>query len=489
MAECKRRDMADRANARKRERYHDIRTDWDCGAYAQYLEAESLAADLLSREGDALGVIPWPALWTGSAERAAELASEELNNYWLDHPRVTVTQHTNQLAAAKRSERDAYEHDLTGETTMTVTDETTGGEALTVSQLNPPAAALDATEAHIRRFAQCAGEHDYTILTLWAAHCHAIDAFDRTGRLHVTSELPGSGKTFILDLMATMCPSAEEIIDPTAAALFAMTDAGTMLLIDEADTVWNPRGTGAAKRVGSVINAGYKRGASVKRKMGKELVTYSLFCPVAMAGLGQLPSTLASRCFTIHMEPGDGSREAYIPRMHDAAGLACGDQLAAWAAEHADDLGSAWPDLPAGVIGRASEIWSPLLAVADVAGGSWPQRARDAAVAAVQCAAETQSPPQPSPGLALEDVRAVWPGATERVSTRVILDALRAMPGRPWAAFLEGGGGSRRLIGMLGITPERLRIDGAAPVACFLRSSLPTVPVVPDVRDVPDDAE
>src|ERR1019366_6571450 len=185
---------------------------------------------MLSREGQAAGVTEW-SLWSGPAKRAERYASEELLNFWLTSPRMTVTEYGAELSRDREPEdypaEVAGNDESNGGTTMTVT---TDAPPLTVTQLNP-SAALDATEAHIRRFAQCAGEHDYTILTLWAAHCHAIDAFDRSGRLHVTSELPGSGKTFILDLMATMTPDAEEIIDPTAAALFAMTDAGTILLI------------------------------------------------------------------------------------------------------------------------------------------------------------------------------------------------------------------------------------------------------------------
>jgi len=35
--------------------------------------------------------------------------------------------------------------------------------------------------------------------------------------------------------------------------------------------------------------------------------------------------------------------------------------------------------MPAGIFNRAADNWRPLLAIADLAGGEWPERARQAA--------------------------------------------------------------------------------------------------------------
>jgi len=61
--------------------------------------------------------------------------------------------------------------------------------------------------------------------------------------------------------------------------------------------------------------------------------------------------------------------------------------------------------MPAAVEDRNADMWEPLLAVADIAGGSWPGRARAAAVALVAVAREVE------PGLnirLLADVRTVF---------------------------------------------------------------------------------
>ncbi len=47
-----------------------------------------------------------------------------------------------------------------------------------------------------------------------------------------------------------------------------------------------------------------------------------------------------------------------------------------------------WPDMPDGIEDRNADVWEPLLAVADLAGGDWPKRARVAAVTLVTAAAD-----------------------------------------------------------------------------------------------------
>ena len=54
---------------------------------------------------------------------------------------------------------------------------------------------------------------------------------------------------------------------------------------------------------------------------------------------------------------------------------------ARWAADQLDALRDADPAVPESVFNRAADNWRPLLAIADAAGGEWPERARNAAVA------------------------------------------------------------------------------------------------------------
>ena len=82
----------------------------------------------------------------------------------------------------------------------------------------------------------------------------------------------------------------------------------------------------------------------------------------------------------------------------------------------------AWPDMPDGIIDRAADVWEPLLAVADLVGGDWPDRARHAAVALNAARAERD----PSLGVQLlADCRRIFTDRdVDRLTTEDLLDAL-----------------------------------------------------------------
>ena len=55
-------------------------------------------------------------------------------------------------------------------------------------------------------------------------------------------------------------------------------------------------------------------------------------------------------------------------------------RCAEFVAAHSDAIANAQPDIPPTLNDRAADIWEPLLAIADLAGGDWPQLARQAAL-------------------------------------------------------------------------------------------------------------
>ena len=102
LAEAARRDQADR-HARLRAA---VRAEWYDAMFAQYLAAEAeCRGNLLSREGLREGIADPISLWTGPRDRAMKLASEELRDYWLIHPRMTVTEYLRQRSMGGRIAR------------------------------------------------------------------------------------------------------------------------------------------------------------------------------------------------------------------------------------------------------------------------------------------------------------------------------------------------------------------------------------------------
>jgi hypothetical protein len=110
LAETDRRDRlakVKQAAARRRTARTSKRAAWEESAYAQYLDASAVCAGhLLSRRGIAAGVSDWPGLWEGTAAEAQANGSEELQNFWRESPRVTLTAYQEQQREAARIERD-----------------------------------------------------------------------------------------------------------------------------------------------------------------------------------------------------------------------------------------------------------------------------------------------------------------------------------------------------------------------------------------------
>jgi hypothetical protein len=85
--------------------------------------------------------------------------------------------------------------------------------------------------------------------------------------------------------------------------------------------------------------------------------------------------------------------------------------------------------MPPGIEDRDADVWEALLAIADLAGGHWPDRARAAAVALVALAKAAT----PSLGIRLlADLRTIWDG-TDAMHTETILAALNGLDEAPWA--------------------------------------------------------
>jgi hypothetical protein len=125
-------------------------------------------------------------------------------------------------------------------------------------------------------------------------------------------------------------------------------------------------------------------------------------------------------------------------------------------------LVNARPIMPAGIEDRNADVWEALLAVADAAGGDWPERARVAAVALV---ADAKEGTQSSGIRLLMDLKTVFAGA-DQLPTRELLDRLCAVDESPWGDLKGSPLDSRRLSHFLkqyGVKSKNLRIGTSIP--------------------------
>ncbi|MGW2366356.1 DUF3631 domain-containing protein [Streptomyces sp. NPDC001667] len=332
-----------------------------------------------------------------------------------------------------------------------------------MSSTNPPAPAtdgaalLDEIEAFHRRFNIFPTEGAYVAVALWDAHAHLLDAFDSTPRIAFLSPEPQSGKSRALEIVETLVPNPMAAVDASVSALFrsvaGINGQTPTIIFDEIDTVFGPK-AGDNEPLRGFLNAGHRRGKLTYRCVGdgssQTVQGFPSYCAVAMGGLGSLPDTIMTRSVIIRMRKRARNEtvEPYRQRINEQQGHLLRDRLAAWADTVREHITGAWPAMPEGVSDRPADVWEPLLAVADAAGGHWPDRARAACLELIHTAQDSD---EASLGVRLlTDLRDVVFCGADRMPTAVILECLHRMDDAPWADLDDKPLNSRMLSRLLG---------------------------------------
>uniref|UniRef100_UPI003570CEA2 DUF3631 domain-containing protein n=1 Tax=Amycolatopsis acidiphila TaxID=715473 RepID=UPI003570CEA2 len=331
------------------------------------------------------------------------------------------------------------------------------------------AVVLDEIGGFVSRFNAFPDRHCVPTLALWYAHTHAAEHFYVTPRLILSSAEPGSGKTRVLEVAQYLVHAPEMTISASTAALFRMVNAAPItVLFDEVDAIFNPKNGGNYEDLRAMLNAGYKRSATIARCVGDakamNVQRFAVYAPVALAGIaGHMPDTITTRAITIHMRrrAPDERVEPFKTRRIETEAEPLRDNLAAWMDSIADNLDDAEPDMPEGVTDRSAEIWEPLIAIADAAGAHWPETARAACTHFVA----NNDPHKGSLGIRLlADLRDLYiERGTDRLATAAILEALHANEEAPWANLYGKPLDARRLARELdryGVKPTVYKADG-----------------------------
>jgi hypothetical protein len=311
---------------------------------------------------------------------------------------------------------------------------------------------LDDVESFIARFVAFPSEAAQVAVTLWAVHTHLVQAGENSPRLALLSPEPGSGKTRTLEVLELLTPTPLHALSASPAAVFRLLQVEqTTLLMDEVDAIFTRRrgGDDGAEDLRALLNAGHRKGATIPRCVGPrhDVARFPVYAAVALAGLGDLPDTLMDRSLIIRMRrrgPGE-TIEQFRRRLHLPDGETLRVQIAEWAVAVADDIADAWPVMPDGVENRQVDCWEPLLAIADAAGDTWPDRARSACVELCKVSVSREA----SLGVRLlGDLRDVF-GEADALATQTILDRLCDIDEAPWGDLhgkeLDARGLARRL--------------------------------------------
>jgi hypothetical protein len=218
------------------------------------------------------------------------------------------------------------------------------------------------------------------ICALWTTHTHAMDAADLTPYLNITSPMPRSGKTTLQQLLSLLVYKPWYAARVTAAVLVRKTDREhATLLLDESDAAFNGNRE-YAEALRGLLNSGYERNGTCSLCVPPnwEAKNFSAFCPKAIAGIGKLPDTVEDRSIPIVLKrklPNEYCdrfrRRKVVPAAEELR-----EQVAMWAAQQLESLGTAEPEMPLQLNDRQLDVCEPLVAIADGAGGDWPCRAR-----------------------------------------------------------------------------------------------------------------
>jgi len=320
----------------------------------------------------------------------------------------------------------------------------------------------------IGRFVILPSSESYLALSLFVLHTWVFESAHATPYVVVESPEKQSGKTRLLEVLQLVCHSPLKTSSITAAALFQSVDGRhPTLLIDEADAIF----AGNSERnedLRGVLNAGNLPGSPVIRG-GKDgtPVSYDVFCPKVIAGIatGKLPDTIRDRAIVIPIDRKLRSEQVERMRRRRLSGELdkLRSELGAWARQSGENLEEY--DLPKpmeAISDRLEEAWEPLLAIADLAGGVYPARARAAAEDLAGGGDDTATASHVLL-MALQDVF----GKQHVMSTRDILVALNGNDDLPFGSWNDGKGLQPRelakLLSRYRVKPTTIRTGGLTP--------------------------
>lgn len=212
-------------------------------------------------------------------------------------------------------------------------------------------------------------------IALWVGHVWCVNQFRHSPRLAFCSAESGSGKSVALDLLHCLTPNPVLMDCPSEASLCRFIHhVQPTLLLDETDN-W----LSTSKGITSLLNSGHRQGPARVRCHGSQVRKYYTFSAVALAGLGELPTTLQTRSLVVRMlppKPGEEAEPFDVLNCDYAKEL--GQKLVRWAGDNQEALRNCNPTLPPDAVNRLADNWRPLFAIAEVLGGEWIDRANAA---------------------------------------------------------------------------------------------------------------
>lgn len=185
--------------------------------------------------------------------------------------------------------------------------------------------------------------------------------------------------------------------------------------------------------------------------------------------IGALPDTIADRA--IHIEMRRRLPQEQIESMRDTGEhfTTLKRQIVRWSQDHISDVKGARPAMPAGLHDRAIDNRYTMIAIADIAGGHWPARARQAVTALAGHDHEASLNCE-----LLSDIREVFERRNvDRISSADLIEALVQDEESPWPMWNRGKPITARQVAKrlreFGITPNQTIRLGTTTAKGYMR--------------------
>lgn len=382
--------------------------------------AQQMAVGKMAADGDPDGGE------TSDADRLARLA--ELSPIEYDRRRDAVAK----AMSIRSSTLDKIVKELRQEKSST--------EGIDFDDIEPwphpvqPAALLSDLAGVVRRFIICPDETAHAA-ALWIAMTWFMDVVQVAPLAVITAPEKRCGKSQLLFLLGRLVHRPLAASNITPAALFRAVDTWKpTLLVDEADAFMKDN-----DELRGLLNCGHTRdSAYIVRVVGDDHTPkrFNVWGAKALAGIGHLADTIMDRSIVLELRR-KLPHEEVLRLRHAEPGLF--DDLSAKLARFATDtrerLRRCRPELPNALHDRAQDNWEPLLAIAEMAGGEWPEMARHAAL---KLSGSTEDCGTMGNEL-LADIREVLESKRlAKISTADLIQQLCADDEKSWATYNRG---------------------------------------------------
>jgi putative DNA primase/helicase len=239
---------------------------------------------------------------------------------------------------------------------------------------------LDAAKAQFTKYIIVHDKVAVPIIPLWTAFTWIHDIATFSPLLVFQGADTGMGKSAASEVVSRLTPRGYMVAKPTGPSLFRLVDRlHPTIFVDDADRL-----LAEDKDLATIIRSSWKRGVPIPRVVKGEAYLFDAFGPRCLNGidlLAHLDPGTRTRCITIQLLPKLESESVTSLRYadDDETFVILRRKFFRWATDNMLALKGATPRMPDGFFSRQEENYHLLFAIADLAGGEWPKKARAAA--------------------------------------------------------------------------------------------------------------